>query len=407
MMEASFKTHMENMFVKNRLDMVYMITMFKVFIVSNGLYNCAAWTSGTTELMTLNTTARSILMRIFGFKWYHHVSYDYLVKLCRLMGCHMYPMHLFVKMQRLSFFGHIIRMDNDALLKKLLFGEIVGGKRAQRRPSPSWIDRVKQDLYDFGLDPRDWSAIQTLALDRVKWRKAIKTVGVESAYQRWLIDNTERRRIRMNNEGVPTILPGMDALVNLNGSVKKDKSLINFLERTPLSNLPNSTLVNIIAKLGPIKSLEILEAANKVQNGVRNRDMHENDKIWLKPYITELRDQCIENDKIEAELREIKIQRQKWYDQSLIDDETEIFEIQAVVGYKKEKQKDLYKVVWSPRRLHAHKTYPGVFPELLGKHWPLNDVDNWIGRGSYYFTCMKKNFEDIMRLLKLCNNNNN
>ena len=393
--------------VKNRIDMVYMITMFKVFIVSNGLYNCAAWTAGTTELMTLNTTARSILMRIFGFKWYHHVSYDYLVKLCRLMGCHMYPMHLFVKMQRLSFFGHIIRMDNDALLKKLLFGEIVGGKRAQRRPTPSWIDRVKQDLYDFGLDPKDWSAIQTLALDRVKWRKAIKTDGVERAYQRWLSDNTERRRDRMSKEGVQIISPIMDALVNPNASSKKENSLMNYLERTPLSNLPNNILVNIIAKLGPIKSMEILEATNRVQNGERNRVMHENDKIWQKPYITELRSQCIEQDKMKAEFQEINIQRQQWYDQSHIDDETEMFEIQAVVGYKKENRKDLYKVVWTPRRLCAHETYPVSFPELLGKHWPLNDVENWIGTGSDYWNSMKKNFRDIMEILKTHNNNNN
>ena len=84
-----------------------------------------------------------------------------------------------------------------------------------------------------------------------------------------------------------------------------------------------------------------------------------------------------------------------------------MFEIQAVVGYKKENRKDLYKVVWTPRRLCAHETYPVSFPELLGKHWPLNDVENWIGTGSDYWNSMKKNFKDIMEILKTHNNNNN
>lgn len=410
MMEASFKRHVENMFTKNRLDLVYSITMFKVFIVSNGVYNCAAWTAGTPELLTLNTTARSILMRIFGFKWYHHVSYDYLVKLCRLMGCHMYPIHLFVKMQRLSFFGHIIRMDNDSLPKKLLFGEIVGGKRAQGRPTPSWIDRVKEDLHDFGLDPKDWIAIKSLALDRIKWRKAIKTDGVERAYKIWLSDNTTRRSIRMIKEGVQIISPIMDltdALANVRESSKKVTSLINLLERTPLSNLPNNILVNITAKLGPIKSMEILEASNRVHAGIRNRDMNENEETWEKPYITDLRNQCIEFDKIQEEFKVIVMQRQSWYDQSDIDDESVKFEIMAVVGYVKRGKKDFYKVVWKPRSLCANKTYPDFFPELQGKAWPLNDDNNWIGSSSDYWNTIKKGFEDIMVDLKGWHNNKN
>ncbi len=68
-MECNYRAHMENMFVKKRLDIVSMITMFKVFFtVSTGSYNSSALSASTKELMLLNSTARNILMRIFGFK---------------------------------------------------------------------------------------------------------------------------------------------------------------------------------------------------------------------------------------------------------------------------------------------------------------------------------------------------
>ena len=389
--------------VLDRLDIVFKITMFKVFIVSNGIYNCAAWTAGTEELLTLNTTARSILMRIFGFRWYHHVSYDYLVKLCRLMGCHMYPMHLFVKMQRLSFFGHIIRMENDSLLKKLLFGEIVGGKRAVGGQTPSWIDRVKQDLYEFGLDHKNWSAIQTLAMDRNLWRKAIKTDGVERAYQNWLSANTNRRRSRMIKEGVKIISPEMVSLTNVDDTSRKVKSFSNYLERTPLSKLPKHLFVNIIMKLGPIKSMEILEATDRVHNGERNREMNVNDKIWQKPFIADLKNQCIVRDEFRAECEEIETQRQNWYDKSDVDDidnVSEKFEIESVVSLEKRGAKLFFKVIWKPRSLCAHKTYPEYFPELQGKAWPVDDENNWICTLSPYYLGMRKKFKEIMDVLK-------
>jgi len=219
----------------------------------------------------------------------------------------------------------------------------------------------------------------------------------------------------MIKEGVQIISPVMDDLVNSQESSKKERALINYLERTPLSNLPNNILVNITVKLGPIKSMEILEASNRVHDGIRNRDMNDNEKIWQKPYITILRNQSIEYDKRLAErlaeFSEIVIQRRNWYDKSDIDDESEKFDIVAVVGYEKRGRRDFYKVLWLPRILCAHKTYPDIFPELLGKAWPLHDESNWIGSGSDYWATVKeerfKESRDTFKWLSTNNDDNN
>jgi len=404
-MEGNYKTHMANMFVKNRLDVVYMITMFKVFIVSTGTFNCSAWSAGTKELMSLNVTARSILLRIFGFKWFHHVSYDYLIKLCNLMGCKMYPMHLLVKMQRLAFFGHILRMDDTSLLKKLLFGEIIGGSRSIGRPSPRWIDRIYEDLEDFGLST-DWPAVGNLALDRIKWRVAVKSKGIELAYQRWLQDNTNRTINRMAKEGIQIITPIVDIQSNAESSDKKKKSLIKLIEKTPLSRLPYKILVNIIQKLGPEKSMEIMEAIDKVKEGEKNRDMDDFEP-WSTPFIIELRNKYLHEEELAAESASIQNERIAWYENSNIYDENtnekEVFHIQSVVEHKFVGRNDCYRVIWEPRKLKAHIKFPEVFPELVGKSWPFDNDWNWIDTSSKYFRIMKKDFKEIMEELKADN----
>ena len=397
-MEGNYRTHMDNMFVKKRLDIVYMITMFKVFIVSTGSYNSSAWSASTKELMLLNSTARSILMRIFGFKWFHHVSYDFILKLCRLMGCRMYPMHLYIKMQRLCFFGHILRMDDNCLLKKLLFGEFVGGKRPTGRPVPAWIDRVKEDLVDFGLDPKDWESIKTLALDRCKWRLAIKSTGVEQAYQQWLVDNNIRRAVRMVNNGVVPISPTVDS-TSIDTTNKSVRSMIKYLEKTPIARIPSKTLNNITLKLGPERALEIMEVTSRVNEGLKNRVLDDYDP-WEPSFITKLRDACIESDKLEAVRDDIQSERQLWFENSDIHfDNEEEFEIEGISEYRKNGRKDEYLITWKPRRLSAHDDYPEVFPELMGKPWPITDAD-WIGTNSGYFAYIKKHFNTEMTQLK-------
>ena len=79
----------------------------------------------------------------------------------------------------------------------------------------------------------------------------------------------------------------------------------------------------------------------------------------------------------------------------------------AILGYAKRGRKDFFKVAWKPRYMCANAKYPELFPELLGKYWPLNDDNNWIGSSSDYWNYIKKEFKDIMDLLKGWHNNNN
>ena len=79
-----------------------------------------------------------------------------------------------IKAARLRWAGHVIRMKNDRVAKKVLVSQF-DGSRPIGRPKKRWIDCVEGDLRELGI--RNWKAV---AEDRQRWRSAV----VESAKTR-------------------------------------------------------------------------------------------------------------------------------------------------------------------------------------------------------------------------------
>jgi hypothetical protein len=71
-----------------------------------------------------------------------------------------------IRRRRLTWYGHVIRMENGRIPAKALHGE-VEGTRSRGRPRKKWIDNVLEDIKDRGLEMRE---VIDLARDRPKWR---------------------------------------------------------------------------------------------------------------------------------------------------------------------------------------------------------------------------------------------
>jgi hypothetical protein len=56
-----------------------------------------------------------------------------------------------IKVRRLEWLGHIIRMNETRTVKKI-FEEKLGGRRGRRRPRLRWIDDVEDDLRNMGIN---------------------------------------------------------------------------------------------------------------------------------------------------------------------------------------------------------------------------------------------------------------
>jgi hypothetical protein len=79
-----------------------------------------------------------------------------------------------IKGQRISCLGHLGRMEEDRMPKKILTQELVG-TRQRGRPRKGWREEVERDLHVLGV--RRW---RELVIDREKWRGIFRQVKAHS-----------------------------------------------------------------------------------------------------------------------------------------------------------------------------------------------------------------------------------
>jgi len=78
----------------------------------------------------------------------------------------------YIKVKILAWAGHLVRMNNDRTLKKILNTK-PGGARSVGRPKLRWEDGVDQDMRISGV--KNWKIV---ALNRDEWAKLLKKARV-------------------------------------------------------------------------------------------------------------------------------------------------------------------------------------------------------------------------------------
>jgi hypothetical protein len=73
-----------------------------------------------------------------------------------------------IKGQRISWLGHLERMEEDRMFKKIFTQELEGTRR-RGRPRKGWREEVERYLKVLGV--RRWSE---LVMDREKWRGIVR-----------------------------------------------------------------------------------------------------------------------------------------------------------------------------------------------------------------------------------------
>jgi hypothetical protein len=79
-----------------------------------------------------------------------------------------------MKGQRISWLGHLERMEEDRMPKKIFIQEFEGTRR-RRRPRKEWREEVERDLQVLGV--RRW---RELVIDRKKWRGIVRQAKAHS-----------------------------------------------------------------------------------------------------------------------------------------------------------------------------------------------------------------------------------
>jgi hypothetical protein len=79
-----------------------------------------------------------------------------------------------IKGQRISWLGHLERMEEDRMHKNIFTQELEGTRR-RGRPRKGWREEVERDLEVLGV--RRW---RELVIDREKWRGVVRQTKAHS-----------------------------------------------------------------------------------------------------------------------------------------------------------------------------------------------------------------------------------
>ena len=82
-----------------------------------------------------------------------------------------------LQIRRLTYFGHVSRMQPERYPHILLHGHIAGS-RPQGRPRKKWIDNIKEDCSFLGITPIDATRFTQ---DRSQWRILVHSLGCQRA----------------------------------------------------------------------------------------------------------------------------------------------------------------------------------------------------------------------------------
>ena len=162
-------------------------TKLKVYgsvVLPTLLYACETWTVYQRHAKRLNHFHTSCLRKLLKIKWQDRIPDTEFLK-----RAGMQSIHTLVKLAHLRWTGHVTRMSDEHLPKKILYGELQAGKRSHKGQKKRYKDTLKASLKDFNIPTESWEQI---AQDRTKWRGLIKRGAGE--YEAKRINEAEQKR---------------------------------------------------------------------------------------------------------------------------------------------------------------------------------------------------------------------
>ena len=90
---------------------------------------------------------------------------------------------------QLRWAGHVVRMDDDRLPKKLFYSELASGKRSTGGQYKRFKDNLKANLKSFDIDVNSW---ETAAQERSTWRSSLHKGAIH--YESTRIELAQKKR---------------------------------------------------------------------------------------------------------------------------------------------------------------------------------------------------------------------
>ena len=163
------------------------IKVYNAVVLPSLLYGCETWTVYSRHSKKLNSFHLRCLRKILRIK-----QEDKIPDTEVLERAEAESIYALLKRSQLRWAGHVYRMDDDRIPKKLLYGELAEGKRSHGGQKKRYKDTLKATLKDCKIDPAHW---EEKALDRSAWRQTSKA-GVTQYEADRITEQKRKREVR-------------------------------------------------------------------------------------------------------------------------------------------------------------------------------------------------------------------
>ena len=157
-----------NVWERNGIRLDTKLKVYKAVVLPTLLYTYETWT----------------VYQLLKIRWQDKIPDTEVLKKAKMQS-----VHTLLKLAQLRWTGHVTRMPDERLPKKVLYGELQEGKRSQGGQKKRYKDTLKASLKDFNIPIESW---EQAAQDRTKWRCLINKGA--SQYEKKRICEAARKR---------------------------------------------------------------------------------------------------------------------------------------------------------------------------------------------------------------------
>ena len=186
---AAFGNLREKVWEREGLSTQTKLKVYKAVILPSLLYSCETWTVYSRHLKSLNSFHLKCLRKILKICWQDKVP-DTEV----LHRADMTSIHTLISKNQLRWSGHVVRMDDNRLPKRIFYGELATGKRTTGGQYKRYKDTLKASLKNFNINPDTW---ENLAAIRTAWRSEIRRGATQ--HENIRIKKAEDKRAERKN----------------------------------------------------------------------------------------------------------------------------------------------------------------------------------------------------------------
>ena len=169
---------------RNGIRLDTKLNVYKAVVLPTLLYACETWTVYQRHAKKHNHFHLSCLRKILKIRWQYKIPDTEVLKKAKMQS-----VHTLLKFAQLHvrWTGHVTRMPDERLPKKVLCGELQEGKRSQGGQRKRYKDTLKASLNDFNNQTESWEqaaqdrqsgvASSTKVPPNLKQRESVKLIG--------------------------------------------------------------------------------------------------------------------------------------------------------------------------------------------------------------------------------------